>query len=531
MIKDLNDYSSESASKDNRIKQSSKEVLSKLLMVLDFIFTKSHQHGIASRLTAEYRMVLSRQQGKSRGPIAVAGHELRIEYWCLNSAVIFKDIGAQCKSVILTSGTLSPLASYKMELGIPFQYEVEANHVIGSDQIWGGVIPCGPSGAPITSTFDNLGKEPFQDELGLTIYRLACKIPSGILVFLPSYSWLAKLIDRWKETKIWSYLEKVKTLFAEPKGVKSAMEAEKVVAKYDVACKTSLGAMMFCVYRGKMSEGIDFANERARAVVSPKLMEIKSYHSRFHQSLNIMDGETWYKIQAFRALNQALGRCIRHQNDWGGVILLDARFNATANSELLPKWFRGFFQSCKSLREAEGSLERFYAAASARKDPAPCASGHNPAQPDRRIVPSRSDDAIPPPGLLLQGILTTSESERAVPETIEYDGSVEWHCQACDTLLLQTQGMPLLCTPSWDICKTIDGEFCDAGLFEQYEQCSHLKPCGHDEDSGQEWTFGQIHCASCDSLVAVHVFPEAETYSNRLLMINAACRLELAPSQ
>lgn len=32
-----------------------------------------------------------------------------------------------------------------------------------------------------------------------------------------------------------------------------------------------------------------------------------------------MNGSRWYETEAFRALNQALGRCIRHRNDWGTV--------------------------------------------------------------------------------------------------------------------------------------------------------------------------------------------------------------------
>lgn len=42
----------------------------------------------------------------------------------------------------------------------------------------------------------------------------------------------------------------------------------------------------------------------------------------------MMNGSDWYKTQAFRALNQALGRCIRHSNDWGAIILLENRVTA-----------------------------------------------------------------------------------------------------------------------------------------------------------------------------------------------------------
>lgn len=33
-----------------------------------------------------------------------------------------------------------------------------------------------------------------------------------------------------------------------------------------------------------------------------------------------------YNLEAFRAVNQAIGRVIRHKNDFGAVLLLDKRF-------------------------------------------------------------------------------------------------------------------------------------------------------------------------------------------------------------
>ena len=39
-------------------------------------------------------------------------------------------------------------------------------------------------------------------------------------------------------------------------------------------------------------------------------------------------GEAWYVQQASRAVNQAMGRVIRHRNDYGAIILADERFKA-----------------------------------------------------------------------------------------------------------------------------------------------------------------------------------------------------------
>jgi hypothetical protein len=37
-------------------------------------------------------------------------------------------------------------------------------------------------------------------------------------------------------------------------------------------------------------------------------------------------GEMWYKQSASRAVNQCLGRVIRHCKDWGAIFLFDERF-------------------------------------------------------------------------------------------------------------------------------------------------------------------------------------------------------------
>jgi hypothetical protein len=54
-----------------------------------------------------------------------------------------------------------------------------------------------------------------------------------------------------------------------------------------------------------------------------------------------LSGEAWYAQQAFRALNQALGRCIRHRHDYGTLLLVDSRFTDDQKLSKLPQWLRG----------------------------------------------------------------------------------------------------------------------------------------------------------------------------------------------
>jgi chromosome transmission fidelity protein 1 len=41
---------------------------------------------------------------------------------------------------------------------------------------------------------------------------------------------------------------------------------------------------------------------------------------------------------AFRAVNQSIGRAIRHANDWASIILIDRRYTLASNQKKLPGW-------------------------------------------------------------------------------------------------------------------------------------------------------------------------------------------------
>jgi hypothetical protein len=58
-------------------------------------------------------------------------------------------------------------------------------------------------------------------------------------------------------------------------------------------------------------------------------------------------GAQWYQQSAFRAINQALGRLIRHKDDFGAVILMDSRFETADNRSGISKWIRGQIKTDK----------------------------------------------------------------------------------------------------------------------------------------------------------------------------------------
>ncbi|KAJ1934497.1 hypothetical protein FBU59_005677, partial [Linderina macrospora] len=154
-----------------------------------------------------------RRRNRNAPPVSVPPQINVLAFWSLNPGVIFKEIAEKSRSVILTSGTLSPLSSYASELQVDFMSTLEANHVIGPDRCWAGTIACGPSGTMLEAKYQSTEQLSFQDDMGEAILSIVKKSPDGMLVFAPSYSLLNKLLSRWQTTGVRQEIEVFKSVF------------------------------------------------------------------------------------------------------------------------------------------------------------------------------------------------------------------------------------------------------------------------------------------------------------------------------
>lgn len=82
-------------------------------------------------------------------------------------------------SLLLTSGTLSPLAALRLELEVDFPVVLENEHVIDADQLYLGLIAKGPSGLNLNSAFKNRTRPECIAELGELIAQFSQIIPDG----------------------------------------------------------------------------------------------------------------------------------------------------------------------------------------------------------------------------------------------------------------------------------------------------------------------------------------------------------------
>ncbi|KAK2984870.1 hypothetical protein RJ640_008635, partial [Escallonia rubra] len=333
---------------------------------------------------AKYYRVHVQEVEASAPQIAFKGKGSRtFSWWCFNPGVAmeeFPKLGVG--SIILTSGTLSPMDSFAEELKLEFPIRLENPHVISANQIWTGVVPAGPSGFPFNSSYRSRDTLEYKLELGNAIVNFARIVPDGLLVFFPSYYLLDQCISCWKNmshansansSSIWERICKHKLPVVEPR---QSSVFTLAIDDYMTKLKdtSSSGAVFFAVCRGKVSEGLDFADHAGRAVVvtgmpfamrtDPKIRLKREFLDQQTQSQRIgckgLTGEEWYSQQASRAVNQAVGRVIRHRHDYGAIIFCDERFTHPNRQSQISRWIQPHIKCYSKFGDVVFTLTRFF---------------------------------------------------------------------------------------------------------------------------------------------------------------------------
>lgn len=249
-------------------------------------------------------------------------------------------------------------------------------------------------------------------ELGRLVCNLVTAVPEGIVVFFSSFDYEGQVYDAWEASGILERIKKKKRLFREPR---KSTHVESVLKEYKETIETlssgegkenpsQSGAILLAVVGGKISEGINLSDGMGRCIVmvglpyaSPsdvELMERVKYieglgNSNSTQLPNLSlsnelhggevragfdilrscrrRGKDYYENLCMKAVNQSIGRAIRHINDYAAILLVDTRYatdsskrNSSHPTNKLPKWIKDRFVASADYGEVHRMLHQFF---------------------------------------------------------------------------------------------------------------------------------------------------------------------------
>ena len=248
-------------------------------------------------------------------------------------------------------------------------------HIVPPQNVLPLALKAGPRGGALTFSFGSRGKLALLDELGEALLRVAQAVPHGVVVFVPSFQYEAQLVARWQLSGLWARLNAVKPLFREPR---AAAELDPLLKEYAAAIRGdgdddgrsmggTGGAMLLSVVGGKMSEGINFSDALARVVVMVGLPYPNSSSPELREKMAYLDaqatgrGREYYENLCMRAVNQSIGRAIRHRADYACILLVDSRYYSnSAVRAKLPGWIVERLALSPTFGHMFGALSRFF---------------------------------------------------------------------------------------------------------------------------------------------------------------------------
>ncbi|CAH8392447.1 unnamed protein product [Eruca vesicaria subsp. sativa] len=359
----------------------------------DMLVALSHNNG-------DGRIIVSKMDSSTPGQ--QGGY---IKYVMLTGAKLFSEVVEEAHAVILAGGTLQPIEETRERLfpWLPsnqLQF-FSCSHIVPPESLMPIAVSHGPSGQSFDFSHSSRSSAKMIQELGLLMSNLVALVPEGVIVFFSSFEYETQVHTAWSKSGILTRIMKKKRLFREPR---RNTEVEAVLRGYKEAIESERGAVMLAVVGGKVSEGINFSDGMCRCVVMvglpyPSLSDIEllerikhieglgdsesskpgmtlvddSYYSGDVQAgFEVLKscrrrGKEYYENLCMKAVNQSIGRAIRHAKDYSAILLVDARYandpskRASHPSSKLPKWIKDhLIYSTKGYGDVHRLLHQFF---------------------------------------------------------------------------------------------------------------------------------------------------------------------------
>ncbi|KAI1636745.1 putative excision repair protein rhp3 [Biscogniauxia mediterranea] len=285
-----------------------------------------------------------------------------LHFTCLDAAIAIKPVFDRFSSVIITSGTISPLEMYPKMLGFSTVVQESYTMTLARRSFLPMIVTRGSDQAPVSTSFQVRNEPSVVRNYGNLLTEFARITPDGMVVFFPSYLYMESIISMWQGMGILDEVWKYKLILVE---TPDAQETSLALETYRTACCNGRGAVLLCVARGKVSEGIDFDHQYGRTVlcigVPFQYTESRILKARLEflrETYRIREND-FLSFDAMRHAAQCLGRVLRGKDDYGIMVLADRRFQKKRLQ--LPKWIN------QAMQEVDGNLSTDMAVITAKR--------------------------------------------------------------------------------------------------------------------------------------------------------------------
>lgn len=264
---------------------------------------------------------------------------------CLDPSLAIQPVFQKYSSVIITSGTLSPIDLYPKLLNFRPVVRESLPMSVYRACICPLMVTRGSDQMAISTKFDLRDDISVVRNYGTLLLEMASCCPDGMVCFFPSYLYMEKIVSQWDILGVLKKVLEHKLIFIETKDV---VETTLALDNFRRACDCGRGAVFLSVARGKVAEGIDFDRHYGRCVIlfgipfqytlSHVLRARLEYLRETHQ---IHEGD-FLTFDAMRQAAQCAGRVIRSKTDYGLILFADSRYNRHDKRTKLPPWINQF---------------------------------------------------------------------------------------------------------------------------------------------------------------------------------------------
>ena len=285
-----------------------------------------------------------------------------LHFTCLDASIAIKPVFERFSSVIITSGTISPLDMYPKMMNFQTVIQQSYSMTLARRSFLPMIVTKGSDQVSISSRFEIRNDPSVVRNYGSLLVEFAKITPDGMVVFFPSYLYMESIISMWQNMGVLDEVWKHKLILVE---TPDAQETSLALETYRKACSNGRGAVLLSVARGKVSEGIDFDHHYGRTVLmigipfqytESRILKARLEFMRDHFLIKEND---FLSFDAMRHAAQCLGRVLRGKDDYGIMVLADRRFSRKKNQ--LPKWI------AQALNDSDTNLSTDMALATGKK--------------------------------------------------------------------------------------------------------------------------------------------------------------------